>query len=66
MSHNAKGYKVPDDYQQAIAEAGTIYGAAKELGVTWQTVQGVMKDHEIVNPKTGRVPGKDEQDQTNN
>ena len=46
------------DYEDAAEECGSITEAAEHLGVTWQTVQEQWKRYEIVNPRTGKVPGE--------
>ena len=50
-----KGHS-PQDYADAVAEAGTLSGAARILNVTHATVREQCKRHGIHVPSVGGVP----------
>jgi ribosomal protein S14 len=55
QSHGRKGYTA-EDYREAVAKTGSMKGAARELGVTRQTVREQCRIHEIHVPSVGGVP----------
>ena len=46
----------PDEYREAIAEAGSLQGAARQLGVHRSTVRYMAVEYEIEVPSMNGVP----------